>query len=87
MTAQVTGVTEVHISADEADVFDYNLEFGRDPALFPTDVDTNVADGGYRASDHDPVIVGLDPGPGSRSLGCTKLPTRSSSRSPTLCRS
>ncbi len=59
-TAQVTGVTEWHVNADEADAFDYNLEFGRDPALFTTDADTNVADGAYRNSDHDPVIVGLN---------------------------
>ena len=34
LTAQVTGATEWHINADEADAIDYNLEFGRDPALF-----------------------------------------------------
>lgn len=46
----VVGVTEWHVNADEADALDYNLDFGRDPALF---------DGGTAArnSDHDPVIV------------------------------
>ena len=73
LTAQVTGVTEWHVNADEADIFDYNLEFGRDPALFTTGADTNVADGPYRNSDHDPVIVGLsltpeDEKPGSLNL-------------------
>lgn len=53
LAAQVTGVTEWHINADEADALDYNTDFGRDPAIF---------DGGSptRVSDHDPVIIGLD---------------------------
>jgi len=42
-----------HINADEAPAHDYNLEHGRDPAIFD---DTTP----YRASDHDPVIIGLD---------------------------
>ncbi len=50
---QVTGVTEWHINADEPAVLDYNLEAPRDPALFDPDTP-------YRASDHDPIIVGLD---------------------------
>lgn len=49
---QVTGTAEWHISADEPRVFDYNLEFGRDLALF--DMDSP-----FRASDHDPVVIGL----------------------------
>ena len=50
---QVVETIEWHINADEPPLLDYNLEFGRDPALF---------DGSspYRASDHDPVIIGLD---------------------------
>lgn len=51
LLSQVTGATEWHINADEPDAFDYNLEFGRDPALLSSDP--------FRASDHDPVIVGL----------------------------
>ena len=53
LVSQVAGTLEWHINADEPPMLDYNLEHGRDPALF---------DGGspYRASDHDPVIVGLD---------------------------
>ena len=50
---QVTGATEWHINADEADALDYNLEFGRDPSLFDG---TNP----FRSSDHDPVIIGLN---------------------------
>lgn len=46
----LVGVTEWHINADEADAFDYNLDFGRDPSLFD-------GDSAYRNSDHDPVIV------------------------------
>ena len=50
---QVTGTTEWHINADEPDAFDYNLDFGRDPSLFDGTIP-------FRASDHDPVIIGLD---------------------------
>ena len=51
--SQVTGATEWHINADEADALDYNLDFGRNPDLF---------DGSnpFRNSDHDPLIIGLD---------------------------
>ncbi len=54
MATQVVDTIEWHINADEPDLHDYNLEFGRDPALF--DASTP-----YRASDHDPVVVGLEP--------------------------
>ena len=53
MVFQVAETIEWHINADEPSVLDYNLEDDRDPALF--DADTP-----YRASDHDPIIVGLD---------------------------
>lgn len=49
---QVSGVAQWHINADEPPVLDYNLGFGRDAALFD-------AASPFRASDHDPVIVGL----------------------------
>ena len=52
MLAQVTGVTEWHINADEADAIDYNLDFGRSPDYF----DGNSP---ARNSDHDPLLVGL----------------------------
>ena len=50
---QVVEAIDWHINADESAVLDYNLEHGRDPALFDPDSP-------YRASDHDPVIIGLD---------------------------
>lgn len=53
LAAQVAATIEWHINADEPPLHDYNLEYGRDPSLF--DATTP-----YRASDHDPVLVGLD---------------------------
>ena len=50
---QITGTTEWHINADEPDAFDYNTNFrpeGQQALYQPTP---------YRASDHDPVIVGV----------------------------
>ena len=52
LNGQITGVTEWHVNADEADALDYNLDFGRDPGIFDSEI---VA----RESDHDPIIVGL----------------------------
>lgn len=49
---QITGAVEWHINADEADALDYNLDFGRNAGVFSgTDP--------FRASDHDPIILGL----------------------------
>ncbi|MEL6311767.1 MAG: ExeM/NucH family extracellular endonuclease, partial [Pseudomonadota bacterium] len=53
LTAQVTGATEWHVNVDEPDAIDYNLDFGRDASIFDGTVP-------FRASDHDPIIVGLD---------------------------
>jgi uncharacterized protein len=50
LKAQVTGVGVWHINADEPPVLDYNTEFKTDDRYAPTP---------YRASDHDPVLVGL----------------------------
>jgi len=53
--AQVTGVAEWHINADEPNVLDYNTNFksaGQISSLYAPDF--------YRTSDHDPVVVGLD---------------------------
>jgi len=52
LTAQVSGITEWHLNADEPDAIDYNLDFGRDPAYFDATVP-------FRASDHDPLVIGL----------------------------
>jgi hypothetical protein len=54
LAAQVTGVTEWHINPDEPTVLDYNVNFKS-----PGHVVTLYDDGPYRASDHDPVIVGV----------------------------
>ena len=50
LTAQITGVTEWHINADEPSIIDYNTEFKPDDRYEATP---------YRSSDHDPIIVGL----------------------------
>jgi len=52
LVPQVTGAAEWHINADEPDILDYNLDFGR-PARF-------YAPDPYRSSDHDAVLVGLN---------------------------
>lgn len=54
MAAQVTGAQYWSINSDEADAYDYNLDFGRDSEFYTNDI--------YRASDHDPIIVGLELG-------------------------
>jgi predicted extracellular nuclease len=55
LTAQVTGVTEWHINADEPPVLDYNENYksaGQITSLYSPDA--------YRSSDHDPVVIGLE---------------------------
>ena len=52
LAAKVSGVTEWHINADEPLVIDYNLEFKPTP--------DGYTDSPYRASDHDPIVVGLN---------------------------
>ncbi|MFP4308556.1 MAG: ExeM/NucH family extracellular endonuclease [Desulfococcaceae bacterium] len=63
MAAQVTGVTEWHINADEPDILDYDTTFKKDAQ------DALFEENPFRSSDHDPVIVGLSPGSGS-SINC-----------------
>jgi len=53
-SARVTGIAEWHINADEPPLTDYNLDFDRDETLFDEAAP-------FRASDHDPVIVGINP--------------------------
>jgi len=53
LALQVRDAIEWHINADEPELLDYNLEDGRDESLFDPALP-------YRASDHDPVIIGLD---------------------------
>ncbi|HSN75112.1 MAG TPA: hypothetical protein VL334_08485, partial [Anaerolineae bacterium] len=57
LDAQVAGVLEWHINADEPSVLDYNVEnksAGQLVTLYSADR--------FRSSDHDPVIIGLDLG-------------------------
>ncbi|EAQ97535.2 ExeM/NucH family extracellular endonuclease [Congregibacter litoralis] len=51
LLAQVAGVTEWHINADEPDAIDYDTRFNPQ-AWFAGDA--------FRSSDHDPVLVGLN---------------------------
>ncbi len=51
LDTQISGRTIWHINADEPSVIDYNTEF-KPQDLYSADP--------YRASDHDPVIIGLD---------------------------
>lgn len=53
LAPQIRGVIEWHINADEPRVLNYDLESDRDPSLFDGSLP-------YRASDHDPLIIGLD---------------------------
>jgi uncharacterized protein len=50
LAAQAAGASEWHINADEPHMLDYNEEFNP-PSLYRPDP--------FRASDHDPLIVGL----------------------------
>ncbi|MDJ0906589.1 MAG: ExeM/NucH family extracellular endonuclease [Woeseiaceae bacterium] len=53
LAGQAVDAVEWHINADEAPLHDYNLEFGRDPDIFDPASP-------HRASDHDPLIIGID---------------------------
>ncbi|WP_445621088.1 ExeM/NucH family extracellular endonuclease [Kushneria sp. Sum13] len=57
MRDQVTGTTTWHINADEPTALDYNTEFKS-----PEQIDSLYSDAPFRASDHDPIIIGIDPG-------------------------
>ena len=58
LSSKVTGVTEWHINADEPLVIDYNEEF-KQPAC-PACGPDYYSKSPYRASDHDPIVVGLN---------------------------
>ncbi|HTP10291.1 MAG TPA: ExeM/NucH family extracellular endonuclease, partial [Anaerolineae bacterium] len=51
LNTQITNVRHWHINADEPSVIDYNTEFKPQDLYSPTP---------YRASDHDPVLIGLN---------------------------
>jgi len=59
LTPQVVSATVWHINTDEPLALDYNEEYKS-----PGHVTSLYKDDPYRASDHDPVIVGLDLGSG-----------------------
>ena len=56
LARQVRGAVEWHINADEPRVLDYNVEFKT-----PWQQDSLYNAEPYRASDHDPVVIGIDP--------------------------
>ena len=58
LSAKVTGTVHWHIDADEGLAQDYNLEF-KQPACATCAPDPFDASVPFRASDHDPVLVGL----------------------------
>ncbi|HEX5787629.1 MAG TPA: ExeM/NucH family extracellular endonuclease, partial [Woeseiaceae bacterium] len=55
LAPKIAGFAVWHSNADEAALHDYNLEHGRDPAIFD-------AAAPWRASDHDPLLVGIGAG-------------------------
>ena len=55
MLGQTTAAEDWHINSDEPDILDYDTSF-KPPAQ-----DALYEPNAYRTSDHDPVIVGLDP--------------------------
>ncbi len=52
--SQVTGAADWHINSDEPDVLDYDTSFK------PAAQDALYEANGYRSSDHDSVVIGLD---------------------------
>ena len=55
LTAQVTGTAAWHTNADEPSVLDYNTNFKS-----ASQVVSLFAPGPFRASDHDPIVVGIE---------------------------
>jgi LPXTG-site transpeptidase (sortase) family protein len=55
MHFQVMGVQPWHINSDEPSIIDYNTEF-KGTGSYPPDLYSADA---YRASDHDPIVIGL----------------------------
>ncbi len=55
LTDQVTGATVWHINTDEPRALDYNEEYKSS-----NQITTFYSSDAYRASDHDPVLIGLD---------------------------
>jgi predicted extracellular nuclease len=55
LTSQVTGTAAWHVNADEPSVLDYNVEFKS-----RAQVDDLYSPNPYRASDHDPLLIGIE---------------------------
>ena len=55
LRAQVTGAAAWHVNADEPSVLDYNVEFKS-----RAQVDDLYAPTPFRASDHDPLLIGIE---------------------------
>jgi predicted extracellular nuclease len=55
LMSQITGAADWHINSDEPDIFDYDTSFK--PPAQEALYEVNP----YRTSDHDPVVVGLNP--------------------------
>jgi predicted extracellular nuclease len=68
LSSQVTGATEFHVNADEPVVLDYNVEFKT-----ANQINTFYDPGAFRASDHDPVVVGLNLAPQLSALSPAKV--------------
>jgi predicted extracellular nuclease len=68
LTAQVTGAAEWRINCDEPRVLDYNTEYKSGTQLIDLYADT-----AFRASDHDPVIIGLELTSEQTSTQCAAL--------------
>ena len=71
LQSQVAGADKWHINSDEPSVLDYNTEFktaGQIASLYSPEP--------YRASDHDPVIVGLNLTPPTAPLALTLRPAQ-----------
>ena len=63
LNEQVTGVTSWHINADEVNIFDYNddIQDPGEPSFFRESAALPIYEAdAFRASDHDPVIVGFE---------------------------
>ncbi len=56
LVSQITGAAEYHINADEPSVLDYNTDFKSDGQIVSL-----YAPDEFRTSDHDPVVVGINP--------------------------
>lgn len=74
LTAQVSDVTEWHINTDEPEVINYDQDFN------PADYYSATP---YRASDHDPVIVGLNLTGASPTTTPTSTATETATTTPT----